>query len=48
VYNVVLTQLPTHNDPPNDLMLGKGQVTPENRPLIVRVDFFCRLVRGVT
>jgi hypothetical protein len=30
----------------NDLMLGKGQVTPENHPLIVVRGFFYRLVRG--
>jgi hypothetical protein len=29
----------------NDLMLGKGQVTPENHPLIVVRGFFYRLVR---
>jgi hypothetical protein len=29
----------------NDLKLGRGQEAPENLPLIVRVDFFCRLVR---
>jgi len=29
----------------NDLTLGRSQETPENLPLIVRVDFFYRLVR---
>jgi len=29
----------------NDLMLGKGQVTPENHPLILLRGFFYRLVR---
>jgi hypothetical protein len=29
----------------DDLMLGKGQETPENHPLIVMLDFFYRLVR---
>jgi hypothetical protein len=28
----------------NDLMLGKGQETPESHPLIVMLDFFYRLV----
>ena len=28
----------------NDLMLGKGQVTPKNHPLIVIFDFSYRLV----
>jgi hypothetical protein len=28
----------------NDLMFGKGEVTPENHPLIVLRGFFCRLV----
>jgi hypothetical protein len=28
----------------NDLMLGRGQETPENHPLIVIFDFFYRLV----
>jgi len=28
----------------NDLILGQGQVTPENHPLIVMLDFFYRLV----
>jgi hypothetical protein len=30
----------------NDLMLRKGQVTPESHPLIVMLDFFYRLVRA--
>jgi hypothetical protein len=29
----------------NDFMLGRGQVTPENHPLIVVVGFFYRPVR---
>ena len=29
----------------NDLMFGKGQVTPENHPLIAGRGFFYRLVR---
>lgn len=29
----------------NDLILGKGQVTPENHPLIVVRGFFYRLIR---
>ena len=29
----------------NDLILGKGQVTPENHPLIAVRVFFYRLVR---
>jgi hypothetical protein len=31
----------------NDLMLGKGQVTPENHPLIAVRGFFYRLVRFI-
>ena len=30
----------------NNLMLGKGQETPENHPLIVMFDFFYWLIRS--
>jgi hypothetical protein len=31
----------------NDLMLGRGQVTPENHPIWPLIDFFYRLVIGI-